>query len=110
MTLTLVGDRASLIPGFSGPIPVTGSLDARGLVERREVRGRVHAGSFATRYELETSDGALIRLVGERRTRLSDPVFSSSTVRAQLLDDRGVLAELVLRLDYRQRIARFLTL
>jgi hypothetical protein len=113
VTLELTGDRTSLIPGFSGPIPVTGALDARGLVERCEVRGRVHAGSLATRYELEltSSQGRPLRLLGERRTKLTDPLFSSSTVRAELLDESGrALAKLVLRLDYRQRLARYLTL
>lgn len=73
----------------------------------------MHAGSFTTRYELELTDeaGARLCFVGERKTKLSDPVFSSSTIRAELVDAGGKkVAELVLRLDYRQRIARFLTL
>jgi hypothetical protein len=76
------------------------------------VRGRVHAGALSTRYELEleSTDGHPLRLVGERRTKLTDPLFSSTTVRADLLDANGrALAQLVLRLDYR-RVGRFLTL
>jgi hypothetical protein len=86
-----------------------------GLARGKPVSGRVttSAGSLAARYDLSFEDdaGRSCRLIGERRPRLSDPLYSSSTVRAQVLDAEGrALAELVLRFDYRRELWRFLPL
>jgi hypothetical protein len=84
-------------------------LDAKGLLHEKPVSGRVvtRAGSLAARYELALDDGW--RLTGERRARLTDPLYSSSTLRAKLVDpDGNERAELVLRLDYRRDLWRFL--
>jgi len=92
-------------------IDVSGALDAKGIASQRPVRGRILGRGLGSRYELELEDddGRACRLVGERRPRLADPFFSSSTLRAELTDEEGhLLAKLVLRFDYRRELWRFL--
>ncbi len=114
-TLVLEGKEARLLPRLSGSIEVEGRLDADGIARDRSVRGRVffRARSLAERYELELLDdaGRPLSLALERRPKLADLLFSSSSVQGELRDAEGrSVARLALRIDYRRELRRYLPL
>lgn len=116
LALELRGTGQALVPGLGGRVAVEGEIDANGLASEKPVRGWVELERwvpFAARYELElrADDGRELRLVGERRARLRDLVFSASRVQGRLLDADGQeVGSLELRLDYRRELSRLMPL
>jgi hypothetical protein len=94
---------------------VEGELDARGLFDRRPVRGRVifaRFTPFAVQYDLDLSldDGTPCRLHGSRRAGIRGFLTAASSIHADLVDASGRrVASFELRFDYRRDLLRYLT-
>jgi len=115
VTLELRGTRPLLLPGLGRSISVEGTLDAKGLLDRRAVEGRVtfdRLTPFAVSYDLELAldDGTRGRLHGTRAHDLRGFLSAASSVRAELVDPLGrLIARFELRFDYRRDLFRYLT-
>lgn len=113
LSVRLDGTKAALLPGVSAPIEVEGEIDARGLADSKALSGRVRLDPwrpFAAHYELDFSsnDGAAMVLRASKKLTLRDPLWSSSTVRGEIFDDRGrAVARLELRIDYRRELRKW---
>jgi len=114
LSLEIAQSQASLLPKLGGGLAVEGQIDAKGLADRRAVRGRVLLDRWMplrSRYELEleANDGAKLTLSGERRPEARTPFWSASTVGGEIRDSNGaVVARFELRIDYRQGLSRWL--
>jgi hypothetical protein len=114
LSLQLRAQQARLLPPLSGRIEVLGVVDARGLADRRPVRGVLclsRGGLGASDYELALSanDGRPLRLRARREPRLRQPLWSLSRIVGTLEEEDGrVIARLELRLDYRESLGRML--
>lgn len=114
-SLELCGTRPLLLPGLGRSIAVEGQLDAKGLCERRPVRGRVtfdRWAPLAASYDLELSlpDGTACRLHGQRRKDIGGFLSAVSSVHADLVDAGGrPVARFELRFDYRKDLLRYLS-
>jgi hypothetical protein len=106
LTLNIAADRPRLLAPLSGRLDVAGEIDARGLADRRPVRGHLTAQRLAlgsARYELELEDNQGRRLVLRARRE------SLSRVSGGLFDARGDrIARVELRLDYKAALGRLL--
>lgn len=107
LSLRLESERPRLMPALGGALEVSGEIDARGLADRRTVRGTLVTSPLSADYDLGFSSNAghELRLRAARRGRWRDPLFSLSRVLGTLSDADGrEIARVELRLDFRQAL------
>jgi hypothetical protein len=114
LSLCLRAREQGLARLLSGRIEVEGEIDARGIADRRALRGTVSSprwqlGASEYELELEANDGRRLWLRARREPRLRAPLWSLSRVVGTLSEADGrAVATVELRLDFRRALGRWL--